>query len=96
LLAQAGDENRWPIFMVPYLHRDNRARRKRIDLRSESSRALFNLTEAARDFAGRLENRSTISFLRQRPLPCDQEWIARFHRLHEPPCTDTFRAPLKE
>src|SRR6266481_974865 len=95
LLAQACNEDGWPIFVVPNLHRHDRARRQCIDVRLESARSPFNIAEAADDFAVRVENRSTITVVGERPLPRSQQLIVRFHRLQEPSCADTFRAPCR-
>ena len=91
----ASDEDRWPIFVIADLHRHDRARRQRVDLRLESARALFNTTKATRAFAGRIENRGAITFARQRLLPRSQQWIVRFHRLQKLPSADTFRASFR-
>lgn len=81
--------------MISNLHGNDRVRRQCIDFRFESARSLFNIAEAAHDFAVRIENRNTSTLVRERPLPRSQHWIGRFHRLQEPLCPDTFRAPFR-
>src|SRR5262249_42936936 len=95
LLAQTGDEDRWPILVIPDLHREDRALRQRINLREEGARAFFNVTKAARDLACWIEYSSAIAFAGNRPLPRCQDGITRFHRLQKPVCTDRFRAPFR-
>src|SRR5215472_10836340 len=84
LPAQACDQDGWPILVVSNLHRHDGARRQCIDLRFERSCSLFNIAEAAHDFAVRIENCSTTTFVREPPLPCSQQWIVQFHNLQEP------------
>ena len=62
-----------------------------VDFRFEMARSLSNLSKRPHDPAGWIEDRGPITFLRQRPLPCREQRVFRFHRLQETACTDTFR-----
>src|SRR5215469_2584418 len=95
LLTQACDQDGWPILVVPKLHAHDSARRQCIDLRFERSRSLFNIAEAAHDFAVRIENCRTITFVREPPLPGSQQWIVQFHSLQEPSHGNRFCALFK-
>ena len=50
-LAKTRDKHGWPVLVISNLHRDDRAGRQRINLGVESARALFDITEAARNLA---------------------------------------------
>ena len=70
LLAQTGDENRRPIFVVGNLHGHDRSRSELVHFRFETTCVLFNITKAAGDPASGIENGSRIAFARDGLLPC--------------------------
>ena len=82
-LAQSRDQNRWPIFVVTNLDRNNAMLWEDVDRRLEFPCALFDFTKRAQDFAVCCENRGRITFLRKRLAPCHEQWVARPHRLHK-------------
>jgi len=95
LLAQASDQNRWPIFMIADLNREDLACIEDVDLRCEMARSLFDLSKRPRDFPRWIENGRPIAFPQQRFVPRRQQWVFGFHRLQETTCASKFRAPFR-
>jgi hypothetical protein len=63
LFPQTSDENRWPIFVIADLNRDDLTCIERLDLRFELARSLVNLSKRPRDLAGCPENGRLITVL---------------------------------
>src|SRR5260370_34241802 len=61
-LAQSCDQNRWPIFVVTNLDRNNAMLGEDVDRRLEFLRSLFDFTKRPQDFAVRFENRERTAF----------------------------------
>src|SRR5439155_25657855 len=95
LLAQASDQNRWPIFMIADLNREDLACIEDVDLRCEMARSLFDLSKRPRDFPRWIENGRPIAFPQQSFGPRRQQWVFGFHRLQETTCASKFRAPFR-
>jgi hypothetical protein len=51
LFPQTSDENRWPIFVIADLNRNDLARAESLDVCFESARALVNVSKRPRDLA---------------------------------------------
>jgi hypothetical protein len=95
LLAQAGDKNRRPVFVVSNLHSQDCSGEQVVHFCFESTCVSFNVPKRPRDPASRIENGGGIAFMGDCRLPREQQWIAMFHPLQKPTFANTFRAPFK-
>ena len=95
-LAQAGDQDRGPIFMIANLDRDHTTLGEALDFRFEIARTCFDIGKSSHDFPARVKDRWRIFRAGDSLFPGSKQSVARFHLLREQFRTITFRARFRK
>ena len=95
-LAQASDQDRWPVFMIANLERDHTTLGEAGDFRLEIARTFFDIGKSSRDFPARVKDRWRIFRAGDSLFPGSKQSVDRFHLLREQFRTITFRARFRK